>query len=88
MGDTDKIYARYLRFVNTYAQDLKSASMNTVKIFFSLCTPGNINYSDCASQCDTLVLQYIWPGRNLVSKAMYKPLFQYQRVQLSLDFST
>lgn len=84
MADTDEIHARYLRFVNTYAQ---AASINIVKTFFPLCTPDNINYSDCASQCDTLVLQYIWLGRHLLSKAAYKHLLQHQRLQLSLDFS-
>lgn len=62
--------------------------MNIVKAFFPLCAPGNINYSDCASQCDTLVLQYIWLGKNLPRNAMYKHLLQHQRLQLSLDFST
>lgn len=50
----------------------KAASMNIVKTFSPLYTPGNINYSDCASQCDTAVLQYIWLGRNLLSKAAYE----------------
>lgn len=50
----------------------KAASMNIVETFSALYTPGNINYSDCASQCDTAVFQYIWLGRNLLRKAVYK----------------
>lgn len=50
----------------------KVASMNIAKTFSPLYTPGNINYSECASECDISVLQYIWLGKNLLSKAAYK----------------